>query len=145
MPDEPRTLGEIIRDAREEAKLTDAGLLRGDFKDGFISALDEVDERFGDALIGAQGRVVYTAEDVERAARAMTEYLGVQFVWKSYDRLTASEREVVLEAARLALTAAGGVVMDCRYQAWHRRRFLGGCAGGRQALHQIRQRMRLRK
>ena len=62
-----------------------------------------------DALIGCQGRVVYTAEDVERAAKALADAESMRECGKP--RLPGAY-VFFLDDARAALTAAGGVVVD---------------------------------
>ena len=69
-----------------------------------------------DALIGAQGRVVYTEEDVEAAGKAFweqTRYLRVDklndVVW---EELSPRRRIELCEEAQAILTAAGGVVAE---------------------------------
>ena len=84
MPDEPRT----VRDAGHTGLATLKGLVAFGLGNPIL-----------DALIGAQGRVVYTAEDVERAVDALRQ--GIEtVVWDSG------------EVVRKILTAAGGVVVD---------------------------------
>ena len=64
-----------------------------------------------DALIGCQGRVVYTAEDVEAVRAAMAPYLyGEAFA--DLEFLDHIGEEKLLAMARVAITAAGGVVVD---------------------------------
>ena len=73
-------------------------------------------EEHEDALIGCQGRVVYTAEDVEAAGKAFweqTRYLRVDklndVVW---EELSPRRRIELCEEAQAILTAAGGVVAE---------------------------------
>ena len=61
------------------------------------------------ALIGAQGRVVYTAEDVERAA---APFCALCPGCEPHARLGVTGCKEALAIARLAITAAGGVVAD---------------------------------
>jgi len=64
-----------------------------------------------DALIGCQGRVVYTEEDVEAAAKTIVARQSRQtaVMWWM---LTDDEKREVINTARETLTTAGGVVAD---------------------------------
>ena len=106
MPDTPRT----VREWMDGLNVADGIPLAGYFPDAFLGA-----------LIGAQGRVVYTAEDVERAAVAAVaaasglDETGAEWdelmegMWnESYDEAVERFKKV----ARAAITAAGGVVAD---------------------------------
>ena len=89
MTDEPRT----VREAGHTGVATLTGLVA--FADG---------NPIHDALIGAQGRVIYTVEDVERAITTLNEWLaGCGFDVSEYD---------LRHATRAVITAAGGVVVD---------------------------------
>ena len=64
-----------------------------------------------DALIGCQGRVVYTAEDVEAARLALAPFLyGEDFA--DLEFLDHVGEDKLLPMARAFITAAGGVVAD---------------------------------
>ena len=68
-----------------------------------------------DALIGAQGRVVYTEEDVEAAARAAWKYqtrFNPTEHRCEWEELEPTSRAVWRSSTRAAITAAGGVVAD---------------------------------
>ena len=105
MPDTPRTLRDVLMQAGidkwiltwpEGPTLADANSIAG------VSL---------DALIGCQGRVVYTAEDVEAVRAAMAPYLyGEAFA--DLEFLDHIGEEKLLAMARAAITAAGGVVAD---------------------------------
>ena len=82
-------------------------VMRGD-------AVLHVPTRLLDALVGAQGRVVYTAEDVEAAAKAAyarhntpDRTLAPPLIW---EELSARKRGDWFAIARAAITAAGGMV-----------------------------------
>ena len=80
--------------------------------DGFEMGAAYARERFKPvlgALIGAQGRVVYTAEDVERAAKALADAESMRECGKP--RLPGAY-VFFLDDARAAITAAGGVVCE---------------------------------
>ena len=103
MPDTPRTLWELVHQ-----------FFQGAYVGGHIDMtlfLNNVDAYGPDSLIGAQGRVVYTKEDVERAAAvyctADADETGIEF-----DLLWRDDKPRYLIIARKAITAAGGVVAD---------------------------------
>ena len=101
MPDTPRT----VREWMDGLNVADGIPLAGYFPDAFL-----------DALIGAQGRVVYTEEDVERGAVALCDYhdevAPVDANGRSWPRLTDDSKGLYQKQARAAITAAGGVVVD---------------------------------
>ena len=97
MPNEPRT----VREAGYTGLTTLKGLVAFDDRNPIL-----------DALIGAQGRVVYTAEDVEAAANHIPERTMIdcgQYGSRHTTFRSWSERK---DIARAAITAAGGVVAD---------------------------------
>ena len=101
MPDTPRTLWELVHQ-----------FFQGAYVDGRIDMtlfLDNVNTYGPDALIGAQGRVVYTEEDVETAAIAGYEEEFSEIAWEDANEVV---QDVARRIARAAITAAGGVVAD---------------------------------
>ena len=101
MTDEPRT----VREAGYTGLTTLKGLVAFDDRNPIL-----------DALIGAQGRVVYTAEDVERCTTAV----GVELIkvasqvgeTMTFDVTNESLEQKCSRIACAAITAAGGVVTD---------------------------------
>ena len=138
MPDTPRTAGDAfsfrnstLRDvlAAHREKIAELEAEFGEDTPGVLIARagtillekwaeDELGESILDALIGCQGKVVYTAKDVERVAKvhyeAVAKKYGGELGWEyvnTSERLR-EQRDWLLETARAALTAAGGVVAD---------------------------------
>ena len=68
---------------------------------------------FLDALIGCQGRVVYTEEDVEAVRAALAPFIyGKEFADLEFLDSDSVGENKLLPMARAAITAAGGVVAD---------------------------------
>ena len=100
MPDTPRTVGDAYN------KGIDADSARG-------SAVYVFLRDYGDALIGCQGRVVYTAEDVEVVRAALAPFIyGKEFADLEFLDSDSVGENKLLPMARAAITAAGGVVAE---------------------------------
>lgn len=101
MPDEPRTVRDVLLQHHAEIELRD------DHVDGDLHAL----KPFLDALIGCNGKVVFTAEDVERAANSVPAQHTIDCSCgrKHHHFWSFDERKAI---ARAAITAASGVVCD---------------------------------
>ena len=66
-----------------------------------------------DALIGCQGRVVYTEEDVEAVRAALAPFIyGKEFADLEFLDSDSVGENKLLPMARAAITAAGGVVAE---------------------------------
>ena len=97
MPDTPRTVRECADDADCEGNYSFDG-----------------DAPILNALIGAQGRVVYTEEDVEAAANRIPERVTTDCLCgRRYHHMPSFDERK--DIARAAITAAGGVVADKVY------------------------------
>jgi len=107
MPDTPRTL----RDVLEEIAKGEGAFSRDQLTHA-TNCVERAKELAAEglALIGCQGWVVYTAEDVEAGCRAQ---LGCEGAPPSlWDEMSEDEQEAWLFKLRLGITAAGGVVAD---------------------------------
>lgn len=118
MPDTPMTVREWLADEERKA-IEGAGgpcvwETKSQYGDAWAQMLDWL-ESFGilDALIGAQGRVVYTAKDVAAAAKVVCRECPM----RDRDCVFLNEGEESKcgyspDIARAVITAAGGVVAD---------------------------------
>ena len=101
MPDTPKTVRELLS---PRWPLVPDDVER---RDTWREAWDQLQQSgILNALIGAQGRVVYTEEDVEAMGKAISQELGMMV------QRGIPEAEGFPLIARAAITAAGGVVAD---------------------------------
>ena len=117
MPD-TRTVGEQLADEEQGAIERVGGSCvwetKSQYGDAWAQMLGWL-KSFGilDALIGAQGRVVYTEEDVEAVRAALAPFIyGKEFADLEFLDSDSVGENKLLPMARAAITAAGGVVAD---------------------------------
>ena len=120
MPEQAQTVGELLRSMEKHDVVAHKEVTKDEPEfdarnDGFWMGYHMAQSRLDpilDALVGCQGRVIYTAEDVAAAAKAAyIEFLptGPMLPWR---KLGSDDRAEWCELARAAITAAGGVVVD---------------------------------
>ena len=97
----PKTVGELVESMWPEGAGFEAAYLNNVLVYNTVNALRE--SGLWDALVGAQGRVVYTAEDVDRAVEAFE---------------LVPDGTLASDAVKALLTAAGGVVADEVVTVW---------------------------
>ena len=123
MTDEPRTVRDLLttiakREADAYKEVVKNKPESAALNEGFSMGAVWAQEKYApvlDALIGAQGRVVYTAEDVERAAKVARLVSWGENGFRAglpWEELDESERNAWRQVAHAALAAAGGVVVD---------------------------------
>ena len=118
----PRTVREWIR--RENAGTAELGeTFREGEGDTYYTLRDGRANRILDALIGCQGRVVYTEESLLAAGHAYEDAHRAALDTNDYEA-------GLIAGARAALTAAGGVVADEVVEATERQRVMGTTTGG---------------
>ena len=115
MPEQAQTVGELLRSMEKHDVVAHKEVTKDEPEfdarnDGFWMGYHMAQSRLDpilDALVGCQGKVIYTAEDVERAEKAVQH----EVVRKLLGEADPSE-DYSARLTRAAITAAGGVVVD---------------------------------